>query len=214
VLKSVVGIGDVDLSPARGGLYPFLALPTSLEDNPRVSTNASSRALLVLRIWASRSPAHASISGPINGILGVESVISWRPELPAFLAAFPRPPMPILIVGITQAKALMLDLASSPASKRYKGGIATYPLLTTRRCDQRRFGIAAKPTMLAGNRRGFHPVVRHALPLLDGGRMRSALCSVHGCITSWIILCSGLICGPICPRHGWGPSGCALRDAS
>ena len=30
VLKSVVGIGDVDLSPARGGLYPFLALPTSL----------------------------------------------------------------------------------------------------------------------------------------------------------------------------------------
>jgi hypothetical protein len=30
VLKSVVGIGDVDLSPARVGLYPFLALPTSL----------------------------------------------------------------------------------------------------------------------------------------------------------------------------------------
>ena len=34
VLKSVVGIGDVDLSPARVGLYPFLALPTSLEDTP------------------------------------------------------------------------------------------------------------------------------------------------------------------------------------
>jgi hypothetical protein len=83
--------------------------------------------------------------------------------------------MPILIVGITQAKALMLDLASPPASKRYKGGIATDPLLTTRRFDQRRFGIAAKPTMLAGNRLGFHPVVRHALPLFDGGRMRSAL---------------------------------------
>ena len=30
VLKSVVSIGDVNLSPARVGLYPFLALPTSL----------------------------------------------------------------------------------------------------------------------------------------------------------------------------------------
>src|SRR5712691_11331069 len=85
------------------------------------------------------------------------------------MAAFPRPPMPILIVGITQTKALMLDLASPPASKRYKGGIATDPLLTTQRCDQRRCGITAKPTMLAGNRLGFHPVVRHVLPLCDGG---------------------------------------------
>ena len=92
--------------------------------------------------------------------------------------------MPILIVGITQAKALMLDLASPPASKRYKGGIAIYPLLTTRRFDQRRFGITAKSTMLADNRLGFHPVVRHALPLLDGGRMWFALCSAHWCITS------------------------------
>lgn len=179
-----------------------------------MSKNASSRALLVRMIWASRSPPHASISGPINGILGVESVIAWRPELPALLAAFPWPPMPILIVGITQAKALMLDLASPPASKRYKDGIATDPLLTTRRFDQRRCSIAAKPTMLAGNRLGIHPVVRHALPLLAGGRMRSVLGSAHWCIISWIILCSGLLCSPSCPRHGWGPSGLALRDAS
>ena len=58
--------------------------------------------------------------------------------------------MPAFIVGITQTKALMLDLALLPASKRYKGGIATYPLLTTQRFDQRRCGITAKPTMLAG----------------------------------------------------------------
>jgi hypothetical protein len=56
--------------------------------------------------------------------------------------------MPILIVRMTQAQALMLDLASPPAAKRYKGGIATDPLLATRRFDQRRCGIAAKPTML------------------------------------------------------------------
>lgn len=156
-----------------------------------MSKNASSRALLVRMIWASRSPAHASISGPINGILGVESVISWRPELPAFLAAFPRSSMPILIVGITQAKALMLDLAAPPASKRYKGGIATYPLLTTRRFDQWRCGITTEATMLAGNRLGFHPVVHHALPLCAGGRRQSALDAAHWCIPSRRILCSG-----------------------
>jgi len=165
-------------------------------------------------IWASRSPAHAAISGPIHGILGVESVSSWRPELPAGLAAFPRPPMPILIVGITQAQALMLDLASPPASNRDQGGIATYPLLTPRRLDQRRCGIAANPTRLAGNRRGFHPVVRPARPLFDGGRRRSALGSAPWGIPSWIIVCSGRLCSPSCPRHGWGPSGCALREVS
>jgi hypothetical protein len=72
--------------------------------------------------------------------------------------------MPILIVGIAQAKTLVLNLASSAASKRQKGGIATYPLLTTRCFDQRCLGIAAKPTMLAGNRLGFHAVVSHGLP--------------------------------------------------
>src|SRR5262249_19372823 len=87
-----------------------------------------------------------------------------------------RPLMPILIVGITQTKALMLDLASPPASKRYKGGIATDPLLTTRRFDQRRLGITTKPTMLAGNQLGFHAVVIHRLPLCGGGGTPSALC--------------------------------------
>ena len=83
--------------------------------------------------------------------------------------------MPILIVGIAQAKALMLDLAAPAASKRHKGRIAAYPLLTTRRFDQRRLGISTKPTMLAGNRLGFHAVVSHAFPLGSGGGMRFAL---------------------------------------
>src|SRR5688572_4372202 len=76
--------------------------------------------------------------------------------------------MPILIVGITQAKALMLDLASPAASKRQKGRIATDPLLTTRCFEQWCLGIPAKPTMLAGNRLGFHSVVSHGFPLCSG----------------------------------------------
>src|SRR5467141_3770949 len=119
-------------------------------------------------IWASLI-SHPSIPWPIDGVLRIAFVISWRPELPAFLTTFPRPSMLILIVGIAQAKALMLHLTSPAASKRHKGRIATYPLLTTRRFDQRRGGITTKPTMLAGNRFGFHPVVSHGLPVFGGG---------------------------------------------
>jgi hemolysin activation/secretion protein len=79
--------------------------------------------------------------------------------------------MPILIVGIAQAKALMLDLASPAASKREKGRITTYPLLTTRRFDQWRLGITTKPTMLAGNRLGFHAIVSHGLSWFGGGEL-------------------------------------------
>ena len=68
-------------------------------------------------------------------------------------------------MGIAHAKALMLDLTTPAASKRHKRRIATYPLLTTRRFDQRHFGIAAKPTMLAGHRLGFHAVVGHGLQI-------------------------------------------------
>ncbi len=83
--------------------------------------------------------------------------------------------MAILIVGITQAKALVLDLAAPAASKRQKGRIATYPLLTTRCFDQWCLGITAKPTMLAGNRLGFQSVVSHGFPLCGGDGIRSAL---------------------------------------
>jgi len=83
--------------------------------------------------------------------------------------------MPILIVGRAQAQALMLHLTSPAASKRHKGRIATYPLLTTRRFDQRCLGITTKPTMLAGNRFGFHPIVRHGVPLFGAVAAHSAL---------------------------------------
>ena len=75
----------------------------------------------------------------------------------------------ILIVGVAHTKAFMLDLTTSAASKRHKGRLATYPLLTTRGFHQRRLGIATEPAMLAGNGLGFHPIVRHPSPPLSRG---------------------------------------------
>jgi hypothetical protein len=69
----------------------------------------------------------------------------------------------ILIVGVAHTKAFMLDLTTSAASKRHKGRLATYPLLTTRGFHQRRLGIATEPAMLAGNRLGFHAVGSHRM---------------------------------------------------
>src|SRR5947209_19847632 len=71
--------------------------------------------------------------------------------------------MVILIMGIAQAKAFVLDLTPPAASKRHKRRIATYPLLTTRCLHQRRLGIATEPAMLADNGLGFHAIVRHHL---------------------------------------------------
>jgi hypothetical protein len=58
--------------------------------------------------------------------------------------------MLVFIVGIAQAKALMLHLAPPAPSKREKRCITTKPLLTTRCFDQRRVGIATETTMLSG----------------------------------------------------------------
>jgi len=44
-------------------------------------------------------------------------VISGGPEITALLAAFPRATMVILIMGITQTQALVLDLTTPAASK-------------------------------------------------------------------------------------------------
>jgi hypothetical protein len=74
----------------------------------------------------------------------------------------------ILIVGVAHTKAFMLDLTTSAASKRHKGRLATYPLLTTRGFHQRRLGIATEPAMLAGNRRGFHAIVGHRMAFWGG----------------------------------------------
>lgn len=76
--------------------------------------------------------------------------------------------MPILIVGIAQAKALMLHLAPPAPSKREKRCITTNPLLTTRRFGQWRCGIATETTMLSGYWCGFHAVVCHGLSWFVG----------------------------------------------
>lgn len=111
-----------------------------------------------------------SISWPIDRVLRIGFVISWRPEITTLPTTFPRSTMLILIVGIAHAKAFVLDLAIPAASKRHIGRIATYPLLTTWRFDQRRLGIATKTTMLTGNRLGFHTVVCHGVPCLGGAK--------------------------------------------
>jgi len=76
--------------------------------------------------------------------------------------------MVILIMGITQTKALVLDLTTPAASKCKKSRIATYPLLTTRGFHQGRLGIATEPAMLASNRLGFHTVISHRMAFCGG----------------------------------------------
>ena len=76
--------------------------------------------------------------------------------------------MLILIMGIAHAQAFVLDLTTSAASQRQKGGIATYPLLTTWGFHQGRLGITTEPAMLAGNRLGFHTVVSHRMAFFGG----------------------------------------------
>jgi hypothetical protein len=94
----------------------------------------------------------------------------------------PRAAMLILIVGIPPAEAFVLHLAPPTPSKRQKGRITTNPLSTTRRFDQRRFGIATAATRLAGNRLGFHAVGQHGLSLCVsmGLSCRKLTRQVHG----------------------------------
>jgi len=77
--------------------------------------------------------------------------------------------MLILIVGVAQTQALVLDLTPSAASKRPKGGIATDPLLPTGGVHQRRLGITTAPAMLAGHRRGFQAIGGQRMAFLGGG---------------------------------------------
>ncbi len=76
--------------------------------------------------------------------------------------------MRILIVGIAQTEAFVLPLAPPTSSKRKERRITTHPLITTRRCDQRRLDIATEATMLTSNRFGFHSIVCHGLSLCVG----------------------------------------------
>ena len=119
-------------------------------------------------MWTSLTTSHPAIFWPIDGVFRRGFVISRRPEITTLLTAFPRATMVILIVGVAQTQALVFDLTTSAASKRHKGRIATYPLLTPWGFHQRRLGIATEPAMLAGNRLGFHTVVRHRMACLGG----------------------------------------------
>ncbi len=132
-------------------------------------------------IWTSLT-SHPSISWPIDWVFRIGFVISGRPEITTLLTAFPRATMLILIMGVAHTKALVLDLTPSATSKRKKGRIATYPLLTTGGFHQRRLGIATEPAMLAGNRLGCHAVVSHRMAffggvggfIIPGARLRGA----------------------------------------
>ena len=89
--------------------------------------------------------------------------------------------MLVLVVGIAQAKAFMLHLASPATAKRQIGRIATYPLLATRCFDQCGPSIATKAAMLTGNQLGFHAVVGHRLPSFGDGA-RSVLIGSSPCL--------------------------------
>src|SRR5712692_3648397 len=109
-----------------------------------------------------------SIFWPIDGVLRIVFVLARRPEITALLTALPRATMLILIVGVAQTQTFVLDLTPSAASKRHKGRIAPYPLLTTWRLHERRRGIATESTMLAGHWFGFHAVGSHGVACSGG----------------------------------------------
>jgi hypothetical protein len=159
-------------------------------------------------IWTSLTVHHYSISWPIDRVFRIPLVISWRPELTALLTALPRTAMLVLIVGIAQAKALMLHLAPPAPSKREKRGITTNPLLTTRRFDQRRVGIATETTMLAGYWFGFQAVVWHGLSLGVGLGLSCRECAhqVHRTAHCSILSDHGQFNLP--PSHALSPWGC------
>ena len=108
--------------------------------------------------------------------------------------------MLILIVGIAQAAAFVLHLAPSTPSQRKKRRITTNPLLTTRRFDQRRCGIATETTMLASHRFGFHAVVCHD-PSLVAGMGRHVSSSLARCTVLRTALASLIL--SISTRPSW-----------
>jgi hypothetical protein len=124
----------------------------------RLSKNTLERAFLVPGIWTAWAFHHPAIAWPIDRVFRIPLVIAWRPERTALLTAWPRAAMRVLIGGIAQAEALVLDLAPPAPSKRQKRRLTTNPLLTTRRFDQRRCGIATEAPRLAGSRGGFQAV--------------------------------------------------------
>jgi hypothetical protein len=74
--------------------------------------------------------------------------------------------MALIVVEMTGAIVLMLKLAIPTPAKGHEGRVATNPLLTTARFDQRHPLTATEPTMLASHRFGFHPVVSQRLSFI------------------------------------------------
>lgn len=99
------------------------------------------------------------VSRPLTA--SFEVVFSKKPPtLPTILQ---RALMALIVVEMTGAIVFMLKLAIPTPSKGQAGGIATNPLLTTARFDQRHPLTATEPTMLARHRFGFHAVVSQRL---------------------------------------------------
>src|SRR5712691_9068148 len=86
----------------------------------------------------------------------IRFVLVRCPELAAFLTGLPRTRVAINVVGIAQRKAFVRILTAPPTSKGHQSGIATSPLLATRRLHQRHRGIATKAAMCTGNGLRFH----------------------------------------------------------
>ncbi len=75
----------------------------------------------------------ASVSRDIEGMFGIGFVLGWGPELPAVATRVPRPSVAITIVGIAQSKAFVLHLTAPAPVNGHESGIATDPLVATRR---------------------------------------------------------------------------------
>jgi hypothetical protein len=71
--------------------------------------------------------------------------------------------MALMVVEMTGTIVFMLKLAMPTPSKGPESRVATNPLLTTARFDQRHPLTATEPTMLASNRFGCHSVVSQRL---------------------------------------------------
>src|SRR5712691_2587947 len=112
----------------------------------RVSKNGHCGSILLPEIWTSLT-SHHSIPGHIERMFRIRFVLLRCPELAAFLTGLPRTRVAINGVGRAQRKAFVRILTAPPTSKGHQSGIATSPLLATRRLHQRHRGIATKAAM-------------------------------------------------------------------
>jgi hypothetical protein len=103
--------------------------------------------------------------------------------------------MALMVVEMTGTIVFMLKWAMPTPSKGHESRVATNPLLTTARFDQRHPLTATEPTMLASNRFGCHSVVsqrlssirRHGVIQVDIHPSPSLYCLVsafRGCLKS------------------------------